>query len=234
MIWRWTIRGMGTVGATSSDAEERQADMAPPQVSVFINYRHDDTRFEARLLYDRLASRLGSENVFLDVESLRSGMNWLEEIKSHIDSCHVFLSLIGPHWISIMRAREQGAIAQSTEDSVRSEIQLALRPNSGIQVIPVLVGDDVSFKAEDLPRSLLPLVQLEVAYIRPRHFEQDIELLASRLEAIAREQQGISLVPVTVRPEESRPAPIPVSTKGFAPQPDAAHYENVIWQMVDA
>ena len=35
---------MGTVGATSSDAEERQADMAPPQVSVFINYRHDDTQ----------------------------------------------------------------------------------------------------------------------------------------------------------------------------------------------
>jgi len=61
MIQRWAIRGMGTVGTTSSDAEQRQADVAAPQVRVFINYRHDDTQGEAQLLYDRLASRFGSE-----------------------------------------------------------------------------------------------------------------------------------------------------------------------------
>ena len=47
--------------------------MAPPRVSVFINYRHDDTQGEARLLYDRLASRFGSGNLFLDVRSLQPG-----------------------------------------------------------------------------------------------------------------------------------------------------------------
>ena len=72
---------MGTVGATSSDAEERQADMAAPQVRVFINYRHDDTQGEARLLYDRLASRFGSGNLFLDVRSLQPGMKWLDARK---------------------------------------------------------------------------------------------------------------------------------------------------------
>ena len=57
--------------------------MASPQVRVFINYRHDDTQGEAQLLYDRLASRFGSGNLFLDVRSLQPGMEWLKEIKSH-------------------------------------------------------------------------------------------------------------------------------------------------------
>ena len=218
---------------TSSDAQQRQADMAPPQVRVFINYRHDDTQGEAQLLYDRLASRFGSENLFLDVRSLQPGMEWLEEIKSHSDSCHIFLSLIGPRWISIMRAREQAAIVHPTEDYVRSEIQRALKPNSGIRVIPVLVGDKVPFTAEELPRSLRALAKLEVAYIRQRLFERDIELLVSRLEAIAREQPAIPRSPVTARVEERHPAPIPASTRGVALPPDAAHCEDVLQQMVD-
>ena len=232
MIWRWTIRGMGTVGATSSDAEERQADMAPPQVSVFINYRHDDTQGEARLLYDRLASRFGSGNLFLDVRSLQPGMKWLDEIKSHSDACLVFLSLIGSRWISIMRAREQAAIVHPTEDYVRSEIQRALRPNSGIYVIPVLVGEHASFKIEELPRSLRALAKLEVAQVRDKLFEQDIGLLISRIEAIVREQPTISAVPATAR-EGRHTAPIPVSTVSVAPPPDAAHCEDVLQQMVD-
>ena len=228
------MRGDGyTVDTTSSDAQQRQADMASPQVRVFINYRHDDTQGEAQLLYDRLASRFGSGNLFLDVRSLQPGMEWLKEIKSHSDSCHIFLSLIGPRWISIMRAREQAAIVHPTEDYVRSEIQRALKPNSGIRVIPVLVGDKVPFTAEELPRSLRALAKLEAAYIRQRLLERDIELLVSRLEAIAREQPAIPPNPVTARVEERHPAPIPASTRGVALPPDAAHCEDVLQQMVD-
>ena len=220
-----------TADTTSSDIQRRQVDETPPQVRVFINYRHDDTQGEAQLLYDRLASRFSSENVFMDVRSLQ-GMKWLEEIKSHRDPSPVFLALIGPHWISIMTARDQAAVVRPTEDYVRSEIQLALRPNSGIRVIPVLVGDDVPLTAEDLPVSLRPLAKIEVARIRQRYFEQDIELLASRLEEIAREQGTISRDPVTARVEESQPASIPASTRGVAP-PDAAHCEEILYVMAD-
>jgi len=114
---------MGTVDAASSDPQQRPADAAPRQLRVFINYRHDDTWGEAQLLYDRLAGRFGHENVFLDLRSLQPGMKWLEEIKSHRASCHVLLSLIGPHWISIMKEREQAAIVKPAEDYVRFEIQ---------------------------------------------------------------------------------------------------------------
>jgi len=41
-------------------------------------------------------------------------MKWLDEIKSHRASSDVLLSLIGPHWVSIMKAREQAAVAERT------------------------------------------------------------------------------------------------------------------------
>jgi hypothetical protein len=223
---------MGGMDTRPSDARQWQADVTPPQVRVFINYRHDDTHGEAQLLYDRLASRFGTENLFLDVRSLQPGMNWLDEIKSHGDSCHVLLSLIGPQWIPMMWAREQAAIVHPSEDYVRSEIKRALRPHSGIRVIPVLVGNNVSFKPDELPSSLRPLAKLEVAYVRQEYFEQDIELLITRLEAIAREQSTISPEPVPERRQERPPAPIPVGTRS-APLPDAAHFEEVLQQMVD-
>jgi hypothetical protein len=200
---------------------------------VFINYcRDDDTQGEAQLLYDRLAGKFGSKNLFLDVRSLQPGMKWLDEIKSHSDSCHVFLALIGRRWISIMKTRERAANVGPTEDWVRSEIQRALRPNSGIHVIPVLVGDYVSFRAEELPRPLRELADYEVAYIRYEHHEQDIEQLVNRLETIAREQPTIPPQSVTERAEHRHPAPIPGSTGGVAPPPDAAHLEEVLQYMV--
>lgn len=217
--------------ATSSDAR-RQPGVAWPQVRSFINYRHDDTWGEAQLLYDRLAVRFGADNLFLDVRSLQPGMKWLEEIKSHSDSCHIFLALIGSRWISIMRAREQAALNDPADDYVRAEILRALKPNSGISVIPVLIGDNMVLRTEELPRSVRPLGQLEAAYIRRKSFEQDIGLLISRMDAIAREQPAISPVAATAQ-EDRQPAPVPAGTGSIAPSPDATHCEDVLRQMAD-
>ena len=186
-------------------------------------------------MHDRLASRLGSENVFLDARSLQPGMKWLEEIKSRGASCDVLLSLIGPHWISIMKAREQAAVVQPTEDYARSEIQQALRPNSGIHVIPVLVGDDVPFAPELLPRSLQPLGRIEAAQVRQKRFEEDVRHLISRLEAIAREQPKTPPLSAAAGPraEGGHAVPDRVSRRGIAPPVDDAHCEAVLQQMVD-
>jgi hypothetical protein len=210
---------------TSGDAQR--------QVRVFINYRHDDTHGEARLLYDRLARRFGSENLFLDMHDLRPGMKWLEEIKSHIGSCHVFLALIGPRWISIMQERERQKFVRPAEDHVRSEILHALKPNSEIHVIPVLMGNDVSLKGEELRGSLRALAAREVARIQEKSFEQDVERLISRIEAIAREQPAISPEAVGEAREDRHLVPIPTGTRGVVPLPDDAHCEDVLQQMVD-
>jgi hypothetical protein len=184
--------------------------MAPPPLRVFINYRRDDTGAVAQLLYDRLASRFGAENVFMDVRSLQPGTKWLEEIKSHIAPGVLFLSLIGPRWLSDMQTHEQEAVVQPAEDYIRSEIQYALRPNSGIYVIPVLVGDEVPFPAaETLPLSLRALTDLQHAQVRQTYFEEDVAALIGRIELIANTGQT---PPV-------RPTLLPGATADTVPEP---------------
>src|SRR5947207_8375013 len=149
----------GKMDPMSGVGQQRQTGRTPSRLRVFINYRRDDTWGQALLLHERLCSRFGSENVFLDVQDLQPGMKWLEEIKSHRASCDVLLSLIGPHWVSIMKAREQSAVAEPAEDYVRFEIEYALRPNSRIGVIPVLVGDVMPLSTGNLPRPLQALAK---------------------------------------------------------------------------
>jgi hypothetical protein len=223
-------------------AEQPEAAPSPSQQSrpasrlrVFINYRREDVWGEALLLYDRLAARFGTESVFLDTRNLTPGMNWLEEIKSQRDSYGVMLALIGAHWTSILKERDRAAIVEPTQDSVRYEIQYALRPNSGIRVIPVLVGDDVPFSAELLPRSLRGLAQIEVAQVRQKLFDEGVAQLIGRLEVIAREQPGLS--PEAVAPPrlaQEQLAPLQADGIGLAtPRSDVAQRELVLRHMVD-
>ena len=70
--------------ATASTASTSSGD--GQQLKIFINYRRDDAAAHARLLYDRLAGHFGAENVFLDVVTLRPGVRWLDEIRSHSEA----------------------------------------------------------------------------------------------------------------------------------------------------
>jgi hypothetical protein len=203
----------------------------PLPLRVFINYRHDDTWGQAMLLYDRLAGRFGGDNVFLDARNLEPGMEWLEEIRSNRDSCNVLLSLIGPHWMSSLKAREQASFTQPTEDYVRFEIEYALRRNSGIYVIPVLVGDAVIFSADALPRSLKALASIEAEQVRQKRFDEDVTHLASRLEKIARER--VPSVLAVTEPVPVPPVPPEPVSNSIAPVPTSAHYDLILQHMVD-
>jgi hypothetical protein len=69
---------MAKMDPMSGGRQQRQTGGAPSRLRVFINYRRDDTWAAAQLVYDRLANSFGSENVFLDVQDLQPGMNWLD------------------------------------------------------------------------------------------------------------------------------------------------------------
>src|SRR5215467_6047604 len=165
--------GMQGPGETPGRPREQRATTVQQRLRVFISYRRDDTWAAAQLLYDRLAKSFGSENIFLDDRNLQPGMNWLQEIKTHRDSCGVLLALIGPRWMSIMKmreqeAREQASLGEPAEDYVRFELEYALKRNSGIHVIPVLLGEGVPFAAEGLARSLQPVTKIEAEQVREK------------------------------------------------------------------
>lgn len=218
----------------SGDLQQRQVGVAPRQPRIFLSYRTKDGWAPAELLYERLVERFGSENVFLDARELQPGMKWEDEIKSHRASCDVILALIGPQWVSMLKARDHEAIVDPAEDYMRSEIEYALKPDSGIRVIPVLMGDDVPFAGEVLPRSLQPLTKIEVARVRQKQLDEDVAHLISRLETIASEPPGSPAGSTAVqRTRGRRPVPSSAGAKSSVSPPDAQHYEDVLQQMVD-
>ena len=66
---------------------------------VFISYRRDDSKYQARMIYAAFCQVVASENVFMDVDSIPPGANFRKILKGWVDECDVLLALIGPGWI---------------------------------------------------------------------------------------------------------------------------------------
>ncbi len=196
--------------------------------TVFINYRKAESSGWARLLYDRLAGEFGAENVFLDQVSLEPGVKWLGELRSRSGGSAVFVALIGPEWASIMSKRA----ASEGEDFVRSEIEAALRRDSGVQeVIPALVDDAAIPREDDLRYlgSIHPLLNRQQAELRPTHWDADVQVLVDRLKAV--EVGEAEPEPPPPGPEPNGPGPAdpgPADPEPVASPPDRGHYDEVV------
>ena len=151
----------------------------PPR--IFINYRHADTQGTAWLLYMKLQERFGGENVFFDHGTLRPGMRWFEEIRSHLADSAVFIALIGAQWTKIMVDHEQ----QGGDDYVVKEIDQALRSRPQLTVIPVLVDESEIPNPDALPSSLRSLPECQAHTLRPTQLPDDISHLIDRLVEVS-------------------------------------------------
>jgi hypothetical protein len=70
----------------------------PSPGGVFISYRRQDTAPYARLLREELSGRLGSQQVFMGIDSIEVGVDFAEAIERAVDACEVLLALVGPQW----------------------------------------------------------------------------------------------------------------------------------------
>jgi len=168
---------VSTADPHSSRGAPSGGDPAVSQLRVFINYRHEDTRWAAWALYFKLEEEFGGENVFFDNGTLRAGMQWFEEIQSHVGDCGVFIALIGPRWKASLIAHLQ----QGGPDYVAREIGLALLSGSSMAVIPVLVDDAEPPNPLELPPAMRGLPGYQVERLRHTHARSDIEHLLDRL-----------------------------------------------------
>jgi hypothetical protein len=147
-----------------------------PLTRVFISHRRSDSPGTAWALYQRLAARLGRENVFFDYASIDAGARWLEEIKTHLGGAHVLLALIGERWSALMDERTRRA----EEDYVCTEIETALR-DEAVTVIPLLIDSTPPPEPRDLPTSIRSLSDGQAFRLRHESLEADIDSLMRRL-----------------------------------------------------
>jgi len=145
---------------------------------IFISYRREDSQGEAGRLSDSLAKIFGDSKVFLDVEGIRAGQDFRQEIETNVASCSVLMVLIGPHWLDSTAASGQRRL-DDPHDFVRLEISSALK--RGIPVVPVLVRQAQMLTSEQLPPDLSVLAFRQAAELRYNRWDADVAALAASL-----------------------------------------------------
>jgi hypothetical protein len=182
---------------------------------VFINYRREDSAPYAGRLYDRLAARLGEDQVFIDIDQIEPGEDFAEVINRKVGTCDIAIVTIGPHWLSATDASGKRRL-DNEEDFVRMEIVAALQRK--IRVIPVLVGGAQMPQTQDLPQALAPLSRRNAIELSEIRFHADVNRLIEAIEnsfAVAEKKTELSATPIT--PAKGTPTILPVpSTSSIA------------------
>src|SRR5262245_34247744 len=104
----------------------RQMDRPGHQLAVFISYRREDASGHAGRLADGLMSLLGREQVFVDVDSVDPGQDFVAAIRDSVNRSDVLLVVIGRSWL---KASTEKGVRRLDDpgDFVRLEIESALR-----------------------------------------------------------------------------------------------------------
>jgi hypothetical protein len=151
-------------------------------MNVFISYRRADTKGIAGRLADRLNEMPGIQKIFIDVDGIDPGANFVNRIDEALKQSDACLILIGNKWMDSGNV-QPGASEETNEkpricedgDFVRREVAGALA--SGKRVIPVLVDDATMPEGEELPPDISPIVTANAVFLRHASFDQDLDVV---------------------------------------------------------
>jgi hypothetical protein len=150
---------------------------------IFISYRRDDTGGHAGRLHERLVRHFGQELVFMDIDDIPAGQNFVEVLADRIRACDVLVVLIGKRWLTTTDKAGRRRL-DDPSDFVRLEISTALQ--RGITVIPVLVGGSEMPAARDLPGPIERMAYLNACEIYDRIFDESVSRLIAILSTSVR------------------------------------------------
>jgi hypothetical protein len=165
---------------------------------VFVSYRREDGSGTAGRIADRLVGAFGADRVFIDVDKIKPGMDYVEALTRAVESCEVLVAIIGRRWLTVRN--KDGRRLDDPRDWVRVEVGTALA--RGIRVIPVLIGGAAMPAQEKLPDDLAGLVRLNALRVRHESFHPDATQLVTAIE------QGLAAAPHaagTVAPANGAP-----------------------------
>jgi hypothetical protein len=66
---------------------------------IFISYRRDDSSPWAGRLYDALSRHFVSNQIFMDVDTIKPGVDFVEAIEKSVGSCGALITVIGKRWL---------------------------------------------------------------------------------------------------------------------------------------
>lgn len=154
--------------------------MSTPQKGrIFISYRRIDSAGYAGRIFDRLSAHFGAEAVFMDVDTIEAGLDFVEVLQNAVLSCDVLVALIGRQWLNVTDEAGKRRL-DNPEDFVHIEIVAAL--SRDIRVIPVLVDGAGMPRSTELPENLKPLARRNALQVDHQTFNADAYRLIAQLE----------------------------------------------------
>jgi uracil-DNA glycosylase family 4 len=148
---------------------------------IFINYRRQDSEGYVGRLYDRLCDHFKPEDIFMDIEAIRPGEDFVQTLEEAVAQCDVLLAVIGPEWINIKNSDGERRLSDE-RDFVRIEIASALNQNKVI--IPVLVGRAKMPNTGELPDDLHALTRRNALELSHNRFAYDVEQLVRSIKTM--------------------------------------------------
>ena len=155
--------------------------------SIFLCYRREDTQDAAGRLHDRLVIDYGRERVFMDIDSVPLGIDFVEHVTEQIGKCKAVIVMIGKQWRTIKDKKRRRRL-DNDDDLVRAEIRAALQQK--IPVIPVTVQNAAMPQAEDLPDDIRLLARRNGIDLSATRWTTDVERLIKELDRVMKPSSG--------------------------------------------
>jgi hypothetical protein len=149
---------------------------------VFISYRRAESAGHAGRVHDRLASEFGSDLLFMDVDAIPLGVNFVKVLREEVAKCDVLLALIGPNWLNV-RDEQGNRRLDNPHDFMRIEIATALQRD--VPVIPILLDGTRMPEADQLPKDLEELALRNGLDVRHASFHFDMDKLVRGLKRLS-------------------------------------------------
>src|SRR5262245_31070457 len=149
-----------------------------PFPEIFIAYRRDDTQATTLRVTDNLARLYGPDAVFLDVDVIPAGVEFVDYLERGICGCRLVIAMIGVNWLGLDRESGRRRI-DNPLDFLRLELEMALK--HGVPILPVLVDSAAMPQRRDLPQSIVGVVDRQPILLRDETFGVDYAALEKRV-----------------------------------------------------
>jgi hypothetical protein len=188
-----------------------------PMSDIFISYRRGTASPYARGIYERLESQFGSGRVFMDIDTMEPGVDFVEYIEDAVSSCQVLIVVVSPDWLAAVDETGRRRM-DDPDDFVRVEVATALARDD-VRVIPVLVAGAAPPAKGDLPEDLAPLTRRHALEITDGRWDYDLGVLARTVGRVLAEEAGAG--PSASREPAHAPAAaaVPPAKPRWPPQP---------------
>jgi Domain of unknown function (DUF4189)/TIR domain/Putative peptidoglycan binding domain len=175
---------------------------------IFINYRRGDEPGFTQALLGRLEQAFPAERLFIDVDNIPPGEDFVRMLESQVAQCDAMLTVIGNNWLDATDERG-GRRLDDPHDFVRIEIESALK--QGKRVIPVLVHQARMPHPDELPEAIRPLSQRNAVRLTHERFRSDVQGLIKALQGAiedvaSRRSSAVDASDRGVKPSEPPPS----------------------------